>query len=263
VKTLSVFLNWFINEINFAMIPVMAFAAQRQTHPYFIFCDKKLWAGLCIILLGWLGTSPILAQDTIPVIHESVHFPADTVSPASQPDIRRDATLIVSADSLIVDTVESVKRMHSPIKATMLSATVPGLGQIYNGRTWKVPIIYAGYAGIAYALNFNNTYYQRYRRAWIADIDGNPNTVSEFPYISTDRLLRATNYYRRNLELTYIIAAALYVLNILDATVDAHLLDFDVGEDLTLNIRPTILPKGNMGGFSNNLTGGISLSFRF
>jgi hypothetical protein len=249
------------------MIPEMASAAPRQSNPLFILCDKLFWAGLCILLCMLFGVSNLSGQDTITGINEFFQpvtdtIAADTVAPVNPTNIPPE-TLLVTTDSLIVDTVDAAGRVHSPIKATMLSATLPGLGQIYNGRAWKVPIIYAGYAGIAYALNFNNTYYQRYRRAWIADIDGNPNTISEFPNISTDRLLRATNYYRRNLELTYIIAAALYVLNILDATVDAHLLDFDVGEDLTLNLRPTLIHSGPMGGFSGKSTGGISLSFRF
>jgi hypothetical protein len=249
------------------MIPEMAFAAHRQSHPYFIFYDKHLWGGLCLMLICLLGASNLSGQDTIREIDESFKLQADTlsadsISPINDMEIP-PTTIIVTTDSLIVDTVETPIRVHSPIKATMLSATVPGLGQIYNGKAWKVPIIYGIYTGVAYSLNFNNTYYQRYRRAWIATIDGNPNTVSEFPNISTDRLLRATNYYRRNLELTYIIAAAIYVLNILDATVDAHLLDFDVGEDLTLNIRPTIINNGQPDGFSNKPTGGISLSFRF
>ncbi len=149
-----------------------------------------------------------------------------------------------------------VKKIHSPIKATMLSATFPGLGQAYNRKYWKIPILYGGFGGVVYAFNFNNSRYQTYRKAWVARVDGNPNTVDEFPKYAGEQLQRATNYYRRNLELTYIVGAALYLLNILDATVDAHLLDFDVDENLSMKITPTILSNGN----GLNLTGKSSMA---
>lgn len=129
-----------------------------------------------------------------------------------------------------------------PARASMLSATLPGLGQIYNRRYWKVPIIYAGFGAIAYFVELNNGEYQKYRAAYFARVDGNPNTVDDFPFYSTDVLQRAVNIYRRNLELTYLLGAALYLLNILDANVDAHLKDFDVGESLSFGIIPAVIP---------------------
>lgn len=147
--------------------------------------------------------------------------------------------------------------LTTPARAAMLSATLPGLGQVYNGRYWKVPIIYAGFGTLAYFLNVNSTEYQRWRTAYIARVDGNPNTVDGYPH-STDQLERAMRVYRRNLEVTYLLGAALYILNILDANVDAHLLDFDVREDLGLRMQPVInrLPAGGGGP-------GLSLTIRF
>ncbi len=118
----------------------------------------------------------------------------------------------------------------------MLSATLPGLGQAYNRKYWKVPIIYAGFGTLAYFVDFNQGYYQKWREAWIARVDGNPNTIDDYPLYSDDALERAMNYYRRNLEITYVLTAALYLLNILDASVDAHLMHFDVGEELSLGL---------------------------
>lgn len=214
----------------------------------------KLLTGIMMLMMCLIASGPSFGNDTIP--------PADRPSSSA---IRNNPPVevtpaVVTADTLV--EVMSTPRVHSPMKATMLSATLPGLGQIYNGRAWKVPFIYAGYAGVLYALNFNNTNYQRYRRAWIAQIDGNPNTISEFPSISGDRLERATNYYRRNLEVTYIVAVAIYALNILDATVDAHLLDFDVGEELSMNITPGIIPAP-VGPIPQKATPGLTLSLRF
>lgn len=137
----------------------------------------------------------------------------------------------------IIDDDKTERPLVLPARASMLSATLPGLGQIYNRRYWKVPIIYAGFGALAYYVNFNSGEYNRFRSAYIARVDGNPNTVDEFPFHSTDVLQRAMNIYRRNLEVTYLLAAALYLLNILDANVDAHLMDFDVGESLSMGMH--------------------------
>ena len=137
----------------------------------------------------------------------------------------------------------------SPSKAAMLSATLPGMGQIYNRKYWKVPIIYAGFGTLYYFLDMNNSEYQKWRQAWIARVDGNPNTVDDFPRHSTAMLERAMDFYRRNLEITYILTAALYLLNILDASVDAHLMNFDVGEELSLGMDSHPLPSTFGNGF--------------
>ncbi len=143
----------------------------------------------------------------------------------------------------------------SPGRAAVLSATLPGLGQIYNQRYWKVPVIYAGFGTLAYFIDFNNTNYRKWREAWIARIDGNPNTVDDFPIYSDDELERAMNFYRRNLEVTYVLTAALYLLNILDASVDAHLMTFDVGEDLTMGLHPATFPSASGMGSKRHQTG--------
>ena len=141
-----------------------------------------------------------------------------------------------------IEEMEEVAFYPIPSRAAMLSATLPGLGQIYNGRYWKVPIIYAGFGTLIYFIDFNNSNYNKWRRAWIARVDGNPHTVDDFPFHSTEVIERAMNYYRRNLELNYMLAAALYLLNILDASVDAHLMNFDVGERLSMGIQPGLIP---------------------
>jgi hypothetical protein len=235
------------------MNPAMASVAPGFPHNHIVRRGSRLNAGLCFIIFNIFFIFHSFAQ-TPP--ETALPQPTGRVTPPADTPLKAPETVIL-ADT-INDTI--IKRVHSPLKATMLSAALPGMGQLYNGRWWKVPFIYAGYGGIFYAVNFNNTQYQKIRRAWIARIDGNPNTIDEYPLVSTDRLQRGVNYYRRNLELTYILAVGLYMLNILDATVDAHLLDFDVGEDLSLNIRPVIIPS--TGGF-NGAAPGIGLSFRF
>ncbi len=138
--------------------------------------------------------------------------------------------------------------LPSPSKAAMLSAAFPGLGQIYNRKYWKVPIIYAGAGVLVYFFDINHNYHQKYRTAYYYRIDGNPHTVDDFPFASTDVLRRAKDYYRRNLEIVYLLAGALYILNILDASVDAHLMDFDVSEDLTMHTQ-IMINKHNTSSF--------------
>ena len=151
---------------------------------------------------------------------------------------------------------------HSPTRAAMLSAALPGAGQIYNRKHWKVPIIYAGFGAIVFYANAYNTEYQKWREAYTYRVDGNPNTVDNYPDFSDDYLRRAMNYFRRNLELTYIAGGFIYLLGILDATVDAHLLDFDVSEDLSLNLKPAVIPSASSIGYGSFSTG-LTLSFRF
>lgn len=145
-------------------------------------------------------------------------------------------------DTTTVTTSKKQRPISDPGRAAILSATLPGMGQIYNRKYWKVPIIYAGFGAIVYYLDAHSTEYAKYRAAYISRIDGNPNTVDDFPLYSTDVLQRAMNFYRRNLEVTYLLGAALYMLNILDANIDAHLMDFDVGENLSFNLRPLWTP---------------------
>lgn len=157
---------------------------------------------------------------------------------------------------------EQMTHEPSPGRAAMLSATLPGLGQIYNERYWKVPIIYAGFGTLVYFIDFNNSNYRQWREAWIARVDGNPNTVDDFPLYSDGELERAMNFYRRNLEITYMLTAALYLLNILDASVDAHLMTFDVGEDITMGLEPMSFPaQNNMGMASHSAQ--FTLRIRF
>ncbi len=164
------------------------------------------------------------------VLLTSCFFPGNTVS--------AQTNRAASAESTEANEVF----FPSPARAAMLSATLPGMGQFYNQKYWKIPIIYAGFGALVYFIDFNNTYYREYRRAWLARVDGNPNTVDDYPRHSTDVLERAMNFHRRNLEITYILSAALYLLNILDASVDAHLANFDVGETLSLGLKPASFP---------------------
>lgn len=148
--------------------------------------------------------------------------------------------------------------LHSPKKAAIMSACLPGLGQVYNRKYWKVPVLYAGLGGVGYSIYFNNKYYQSFRKAYIARTDNLLETTDEYPRYSATNLLDLRNYYRHNLELSVIILSAVYILNIVDASVDAHLYDFDISDDLSLRVQPSVWSVGPGSQFG----GGLSLTFK-
>ncbi len=144
-------------------------------------------------------------------------------------------------EAALHDTSARSENVHSPSTATIMSALLPGLGQAYNKKYWKIPIIYGGFGGLALAINFNNVRYNRYRIALKDRIDGDPTTIDPYVAIYTDEnLVTLKNFYRRNRDLTFIFTGALYALNILDAHIDAHLYYFDVSDDLSLRIGPAL-----------------------
>jgi hypothetical protein len=178
----------------------------------------------------------------------------------------KDSSLVtLSKDSLLKDTSSivkiNVKKIHSPKKAALLSAVLPGAGQVYNKKYWKLPIIYAGAAGLVYSLQFNQSRYVKYRDAYKYRIDDDATTVDDYVGIySDDNLNTLQQYYHRYRDLTVIGFAALYALNIIDASVDAHLFTFNVSDDLSLNVQPTLI---NTIGFYKYTTGiNVSMSFR-
>jgi len=165
--------------------------------------------------------------------------------------------LVLCANSLTTTAqVDSLAKLHSPRKAALLSTVLPGAGQIYNKKYWKAPVIYAGFAGLGYLVKFNNDRYQIYKDAFSARADENPDTVDEFEDVYSEQdLVTLKNYYRRNRDLSIIGIGLIYVLNILDASVDAHLFYFNVSDNISMNIAPAGIPSSR--------TAGILVSFNF
>jgi hypothetical protein len=127
-------------------------------------------------------------------------------------------------------------------KATTLSMICPGAGQVYNGSFWKVPIVLGGIATMGYIVDFNNRGYQRYRKAYNLLTDGDDNTVDEFKGRHSATVLKNTrDAFRRNRDLSIILTGAFYLLNVVDAHVDAHLQDYDISDELAINVTPSIL----------------------
>ena len=152
----------------------------------------------------------------------------------------------------------TVKPEHSPKKASIFSACLPGLGQAYNRKYWKIPLVYAGLGGFGYLTWFNNGLYHDYKDEYIFRT-ANPGQQINFTDYSDSQVKEQVDFYRRYRDLSVILVAAFYTLNIVDANVDAHLFTFDVSNDLSLNISPSIP-------YSSTITAGsfgLSLTLKF
>ncbi len=160
------------------------------------------------------------------------------------------------------DTVAAKKEVNKAIysearKATIMSACLPGLGQAYNRKYWKVPVLYVAIGGLGYwgIDNFKN--YKYYSNNLRAENDDDPNTINTTAY-SSDDLITQKNYHKKYRDIAIMLGALVYVINIIDANVDAHLKTFDVSDDLSLNIKP----YSNIS-YNNRLQGGLTLCLKF
>jgi hypothetical protein len=183
-------------------------------------------------------------------------------------------------DTVSVSTSAKKVFRASPLKATMLAATFPGAGQIYTKKYWKVPIVYAGFGGLGYAVAYNSKWYNTFTKAYNDFTDQSPETASYVDLIRgvprevydlslkskdynpetasniKDQLLNKVDYFRRYRDLSLIGIGAWYLLSILDANVDASLFDYDVSENINLSVAPFQFPLYNYAAV------GVSLTFK-
>ncbi|MDF1575052.1 MAG: DUF5683 domain-containing protein [Bacteroidales bacterium] len=195
------------------------------------------------VLLCFFTTLSATGQESDTVFH-SQH--PDSLQVLQHPDsvFRFAEENFLLPDSLMTEPV----KVKSPSRALMLALVLPGLGQAYNGKYWKMPIVWAALGGVGYAAVYNTREYEQ------ATID----YILEESSLNEQKL----EYWKRNMEYSYIIAIAVYGLQILDAYVDAHLYSWNVNDNLSLGISPSIRPMMDPNGF-NGLSGGLSCSINF
>ena len=165
--------------------------------------------------------------------------------------------------SVVVDTTFSKKEMKQdwstwrpdPKRALWLALVIPGGGQIYNRKYWKLPLVYGGFIGCMYAMNWNNMMYKDYSQAYIDLMDNDPNTQSynQFLHLGTkitteadkkryeDIFRKRKDKDRRWRDLSFFVMLGVYALSVIDAYVDAELSVFDISDDLSLKVEPTII----------------------
>lgn len=173
----------------------------------------------------------------------------------------KDSLRVLDPVDTSVRKVDKKKIYASARKATILSAILPGAGQVYNKKYWKLPIIYAGLGGFGYMFGFYNSQYNVARKYLKAEYDGDSTTVNNTG-LSGDQLLVYKTKYRKFRDISVIGLAAVYVLNIIDANVDAHLKTFDVSDDLSLQIKPweeVCFPSNG----NTSFAAGISIKLKF
>lgn len=143
----------------------------------------------------------------------------------------------------------------APSKAAFYSAILPGLGQAYNGSYWKIPIAYGGLGTGVYFYLKNNKEYNKYRDAYKNRLAGRPDEFAG--RISTDGLIRAQEFYQKNKEISILVTVGVYILNIVDANVEAHLRQFNVDEDLSVK------PNLDFDALSGKTNYGLTLNYNF
>ena len=180
-----------------------------------------------------------------------------TIFPSMKSSAQTNDTLRLSN----TDTVTASVSTHSPKKAAIYALVLPSLGQAYNHKYWKMPIVYAGFGVCYYFIRFNHSNYRDFRDAYSYVLLGNtgdpPNNLV-YKYAQS-QLKEGREYYRRNLEVSWIATGAWYIFQALDAVVDAHFFDYDISEDLSLHMQPWAPPV--MAGIRP--AGGFSLTVRF
>ncbi len=143
----------------------------------------------------------------------------------------------------------------TPAKAAFYSAILPGLGQAYNKKYWKIPLVYGAIGTSMYFYLDSNKRYNQYRDAYKRRLEG--YTDDKFSYLDKSRLIAGQKFYQRNRDLSALFIVAFYALNIIDANVDAALIQFNVNE--TLSVKPTIYPNDVT--FKTNV--GLTVNYRF
>lgn len=213
-----------------------------------------------------------LPADSIRAVEPQVV--ADSVSVTSGDSIGallQDSVPLMITDSLgqiaLADTAQ-LKLTHrkswrpasfnpDPMRAVWLSALFPGLGQIYNRRYWKLPIVVGGYVGLFYATTWNSNMLADYQRAYLDIMDSDPTTNSYMDFFSsaykeedidkdwlTSVLKQRKDYYRQYRDLCIICMIGLYAICMIDAYVDAQLYHFDVSPDISMQWQPAVIPTG-------------------
>lgn len=218
-----------------------------------------------ILLLLTIVTS--FAQEVDEAPEDSIF----AISSDAEPIIENHAADSLLADSLqkqlnIMTEANPIKKdwntwKPDPKRALWLALVIPGGGQIYNRKYWKLPLIYGGFMGCLYAMNWNNNMYKDYSQAYLDITDDDPGTASYNNYlhlgakITSENEARYTeifksrkNKYRRWRDLSFFVMVGVYALSVIDAYVDAELSVFDISKDLSLKVEPTIMNNSS----SNN-----------
>lgn len=211
--------------------------------------------------------NPILAQqDTLRLLNS-----------ANKSLLSRNDSLQLRKDSIkIAKKRDWATWRPNPKRAMWLALVLPGAGQIYNRKYWKLPIVYGGFVGCAYALRWNNQMYRDYSQAYLDLMDDDPNTQSYNQFLHLGAQIDDSNKaryqklfksrkdtYRRWRDLSVFCLIGVYALSVIDAYVDASLSEFDISKDLSLRVEPTIISNNRERNPLKSNSLGINCSLNF
>lgn len=210
---------------------------------------NSILSHICISSLLWLATTSVMAQEktSLQDVPESISL---------EDSIAIDSAALSKA---LAPKAQRKKRDWSTWRpntkrALWLSLVLPGAGQIYNRKYWKLPIIYGGFVGCAYAMSWNNQMYHDYSQAYLDIMDDDPNTQSYNQFLHLGAKIDDSNIerykeifrkrkdrYRRWRDMSMFVMIGVYAFSVIDAYVDASLSEFDISDDLSLRVEPAVL----------------------
>lgn len=259
------------NGSNKRLISPVASAAMIMTVIVALLCPFNIFCQTTRPIKPVKRQHKVEVPDSIP-LGQPVRLPAEVVV---------DSIEVAASDSLTVQPVDSIAIADSPqmamlpdsikeaaginrnlrefnpdpMRAVWMSALFPGLGQVYNRRYWKLPLVAAGFMGLGYGASWNNSMLKDYTRAYGDIMDNDPNTKSYMDFFPTtvkeedldktwltNILKSRKDFYRRNRDLCIISMVGVYLLAIVDAYVDASLAHFDISPDLSMEVAPAVIP---------------------
>lgn len=199
--------------------------------------------------------------------------------------VRIDGEQLLAVDTTALSVIDSASVRHkrnwstwrpSPKRALWMALVLPGAGQIYNRKYWKLPIIYGGFVGCAYAMRWNNMMYRDYSQAYLDIMDNDPTTESynQFLHLGTqiteankarwqEIFRKRKDRYRRWRDMSFFVMVGVYAFSVIDAYVDASLSEFDISPDLSLNIAPAVLNANPSQGSMSHAAIGLQCRLSF
>ena len=215
--------------------------------------------------MSQLPDSVVVASDSLPAVSlpsADIAHPLDSLLSVVETQIaaHADSLLLLDAASIVEGTQELTADggwTPDPSRATWTALVFPGGGQIYNRKYWKLPIVYGGFLGCAYALNWNNQMYSDYSQAYLDIMDDDPATASYEQFLPPRYNVSANEEYlkkvfknrkdlnRRYRDLSIFSFIGVYLISVIDAYVDAELSHFDISEDLGLDVHPSAIGNAN------------------
>lgn len=224
---------------------------------------------MVLVMVSVVGAS---AQDTY--TETDSLFMAE---PLEIPELNSEDSISIMSDTLPVKRKRDWNTWRPDAKRAMwLAIVLTGAGQIYNRKYWKLPLVYGGITGCIYAITWNNQMFHDYSQAYMDIMDNDPNTDSYNDFLHLGNVVDESNKsryqelfrkrkdrYRRWRDLSVFALIGVYALSVIDAYVDASLSEFDISDDLSLSVSPTVIDARSTGGVSKSPAIGVGCSLRF